>query len=135
MKLMSILSKLSIFALLLFQVNIFSQTFSSRKATLNEKVQIMYLRGYFNFLYASKNNTKLVLNKDSTFTINQNFCKKGSITEAGKWKLINNELTLKLKKPKTLKFRKFNDKVYYRIINITRVADNKKMKSLTLLSL
>lgn len=132
---MNILNKIIITSLLIFSLNSNSQTYTSRKATLIEKAQIMYLKGHFNFLYAPKDQTKLVLKSDNTFTLNQNFCKKGSVTDSGRWKILSKELILEFVNSKTLKFKIFNKKVFYRIIDITRVADNKKMKNLTLLSL
>lgn len=139
---MSILNKKSFLFLLMFvSINLYSQTFSSRKASFSEKVQIMYLKGYFNFMYDPDDNLKLTLNKNNTFNYYVKSC-NGNKDYKGNWELIKDTLILKIIDKKLItehkniiKYIKFNNSVFYKVSNVTRIADNKKMKNLTLLSL
>lgn len=121
--------------LILFSNNLHSQTFSSRKASFYEKLQIMYSKGHFNFMYTPNNNIKLTLNKENLFTYSAKYCNSNVIYK-GTWKSDNDTLILKINnnKEQELKFIKYSNSVYYQIDNTKRIADNKEMKNLTLLS-
>ena len=101
----------------------------------------MYFKGHFNFMYISEDDVNLTLNKENLFTYSKKTC-NGDKNYKGKWKIIKDTLVLKItdintleKQENIIKYIKYNNAVFYKINNVTRVADNKKMKDLTLLSL
>lgn len=86
-------------------------------------------------MYTPNNNIKLTLNKENLFTYSAKYCNSNVIYK-GTWKSDNDTLILKINnnKEQELKFIKYSNSVYYQIDNTKRIADNKEMKNLTLLS-
>lgn len=99
----------------------------------NDRLTIMYVRGYKNFLYTQPNEDTLRLNADSTFIRVDNYC-KGVARLRGKWKYEKNVIFLTYSDTSVYKNVTFNvaENILYRIEDATLSENNKKVKSLTL---
>ncbi len=99
----------------------------------NDRLTIMYVRGYKNFLYTRANEDTLQLNADSTFIRVDNYC-KGVARLRGKWKYEKNVIFLTYSDTSVYKNITFNvaENILYRIEDATLSENNKKVKSLTL---
>jgi len=111
--------------------NDISGTYVSKAPNREEKISIMYSRGYFNFLYTSEGDEILQLDKDSTFTYTRTLCKVGERIFKGKWHVTEDRVSLHYenegRKDKSFNFEKAQ------LYNISdAVTEGKKMKMLTL---
>lgn len=99
----------------------------------NDRLTIMYVRGYKNFLYTRADEDTIRLNADSTFIRVDNYC-KGVARLTGKWKYEKNVIFLMYSDTSVYKNITLNvsDNILYRIENATLSGNNKKVKSLTL---
>lgn len=99
----------------------------------NDRLTIMYVRGYKNFLYTRANEDTLQLNADSTFIRVDKYC-KGVARLRGKWKYEKNVIFLTYSDTSVYKNVTFNvaENILYRIEDATLSENKKKVKSLTL---
>lgn len=105
----------------------------TKDPNFNDRLTIMYVRGYKNFLYTRANEDTLQLNADSTFIRVSNHC-KGTDRLRGKWELKKKMLLLKHADTSVYKNISFilSDNILYRIEDATLSENNKKVKHLTL---
>lgn len=134
--------KVKIFGLLiLFFTSIFFINFKNENEILghyvsikhnrNDKITIMYFKGYFNFLYVRENERELDILKNGNYIYKYSTCNNGKIISQGKWKLEKNKLKLIDGNP-NIEFIVKGNKIY-NISFVKRISDNKKIPSLCLM--
>jgi len=91
------------FAIILFPVsdheNDISGVYVSKNPTFGEKTAIMYSQGYMNFLFLGVKDETLELRPDNTFTRTLNACKRGPVSDTGKWKKSGKTIILDFDTP------------------------------------
>lgn len=66
----------------------------SKEPTFNDKMNIMYSKALFNFLYIGSNDENLELKSDNTFIRTFNACKEGKVSDTGTWKKYDGKIIL-----------------------------------------
>jgi hypothetical protein len=110
-----------------------SGLYVSKDPNFNERISIMYVRGYKNFLYTPPNEDSLQLFNDNTFIHINNYC-KGVDKLKGKWKYEKSKLSLQYSDTslyKNTSFKVLKNKLY-RIDDAVLSENNKKVKHLAL---
>lgn len=106
----------------------------SKRPNQYEKIEIMYSKGYYNFLFTREDEIVLKLNKNKTFSYSQVLCKAGDTSWEGQWKSKNGILYLDFTNPKKSDIEfVVKDNLLYRISDADVKDDPKLNKRLCLL--
>lgn len=107
----------------------------SKIPTALEQLKMAYVNNDFRFLYTREGDEVLKMEKDSSFSYQRTYCKRGDVVSTGKWKVTDDMVVLHFEGAIYKKDIEFNmlDKQLILVEDVVLSETKKHINSLTLL--